>query len=293
MATVLAGAAAGFGWWFSGQVLDLRNGSMAVGRTGAASLPEPPPDVTREAVPDPLGAMPAWLAGGRRATWVLFVHGYGATLADGEYLLPMLRQLGFPALLVSYRGDPGAPPESPPGHTHLGQTEWHDVAAAVAYARRRGARRVALVGSSMGAEMVLQDVRHSPAGSVCGVVLDSPVLDWGGVFTNGARRRGVPGPLAWMISDLGEEAIHLRAGVDFSELDQVAHAGGLHVPILLFQAGADTAVPLSVAADFARALPRLVTYRPVPGAGHGGEYQADPMAYYQALARFLARTCPG
>lgn len=146
--------------------------------------------------------------------------------------------------------------------------------------------------------MVLNDVRdtaearHSPsAGSVCGVVLDSPALDWGSVLDYGARQHGVPAPLAALIRDVGEEAIHVRAGIDFSDLNQLAHTGALRVPILLFQGSADTVAPPSVAASFARALPHLVTYRPVPGAGHVGVFQADPGGYERSLASFLGTAC--
>jgi hypothetical protein len=101
-----------------------------------------------------LGAMPAWYLPGRRSTWVILVHGLGGSRADTLPAIPTLHALGYPMLAISYRNDPGAP-QSPDHRTHLGATEWHDVASAVAYAMRHGASGVVLYGYSLGGAIAL------------------------------------------------------------------------------------------------------------------------------------------
>src|SRR3954465_13987055 len=124
------------------------------------------------AVPTELGDMPAWFVPAAprvppRDTWAILVHGRGATREECLRALPVLHRLGFPALVVSYRNDPGAP-RSRGGRYHLGDAEWLDVEAALLVASERGAAEVVLVGWSMGGAIALQGVTRSwlprPAG---------------------------------------------------------------------------------------------------------------------------------
>ncbi|WP_457826784.1 alpha/beta hydrolase family protein, partial [Staphylococcus aureus] len=75
--------------------------------------------------------------------------------------VPVFHELGITSLLVSYRND-GEAPRSRTGTYALGATEWRDVDAAIGYARRQGARRVLLMGWSMGGAIVLQTEFSSP-----------------------------------------------------------------------------------------------------------------------------------
>src|SRR5690606_30900234 len=101
-------------------------------------------------------------------------------------------EAGCTTLVVSYRNDPGAP-KAPDGRYHLGDREWYDVEAAIAYAQQHGARRITLVGWSMGGGIVLQTLRRSPlAGVVDRVVLDSPAIEWRAVIRRLLDARRVP-----------------------------------------------------------------------------------------------------
>ena len=96
---------------------------------------------------------------------------------------------GITSLVVSYRND-GEAPRSRAGTYALGATEWRDVDAAVGFARRRGAKRIVLMGWSMGGAIALQlslnsahrDVDRRPHARVAGRRL--------------ARRARVPGAAA-------------------------------------------------------------------------------------------------
>lgn len=233
-----------------------------------------------------LGRMPAWLiapAGGPSGTWAIVVHGLNATPREGLRIVPPLRRLGITSLLITYREDLGAP-SSPDGLHHLGQTEWHDLQAAARYALSHGARRLVLVGYSMGGEIVAQFMEKSPlAPQVGALVLDAPVLDWRAVLEHNASETGFPAvaanPLEW--------AIEARVGADWDSLDALAQPQAFHLPVLLFQGLEDELVPISTTNEFAAELPRHVTYYKVPKAGHTQAWNVAPALYDRRLEAFV------
>lgn len=239
-----------------------------------------------------LGPMPAWLvpsdAGGRNPagarTWAIIVHGHNGDRQNGLKLVPALHRLGLSALLVSYRNDLGAP-ESPDGYHHLGLTEWRDVDAAARYARRHGARRLVLVGFSMGGAVAGRFMAESPrAGRVAALVLDAPVVDWRETLEFNATEMGLPAlaalPLRW--------AIDARVGIDWDALDYESHLEDFELPILLFHGAEDDLVPKEPSEELAETLPGSVTYFEVPEADHVQAWNVDPALYERRLGAFLA-----
>jgi hypothetical protein len=55
------------------------------------------------------GALPAWQVAGTGTTWVLFVHGVDGTRSGGLRPLTTVHRFGLPMLMITYRGDQGAP----------------------------------------------------------------------------------------------------------------------------------------------------------------------------------------
>ncbi|HEX2028499.1 MAG TPA: alpha/beta hydrolase [Nitriliruptorales bacterium] len=230
-----------------------------------------------------LGPMPAWRIPGRDDTWAIFVHGRGGDRREGLRVLPSLLQLGLPTLLIAYRNDPGAP-TSDDGHHTLGATEWRDLEGAVRYALDQGARDVVLVGSDMGGQIAATFVHESElADRVRALVLDAPTLDWDAVLRAQAERRGRPG----FLSGPARIISALRAGIDWSVLDQVGHADEFDLPILLFHGTADEQVPISSSDRFAAAVGEEVTYVRVEAAPHNAAWNVDPGAYQAAVEDFL------
>jgi len=244
---------------------------------------------TDVSIPDELGGMPAWLIPARTRTrmdtWAIVVHGINVDPEAGLRITPTLHRDGLPALLITYREDLGAP-KSPDGLHHMGLTEWRDLQAAARYALSHGARRLVLVGYSMGGAIVAQFMEHSPlAGRVAGLVLDAPALDWQAILSFNASEMGLPSfaadPVEWMIG--------VRIDADWSDLDALKHPGDFHLPILLFHGTEDTLVPIATSDQFAKELPRWVTYYRVPRAGHTEAWNVDPGRYEQRLTAFISR----
>lgn len=230
-----------------------------------------------------LGYLPAWFVPGERRTWVIAVHGLGATREQPLAVLPLLHRLGFPVLDVSHRNDPGAPP-SPDRIAHLGDTEWRDVDAALRHAVHFGADRVVLYGWSTGAAMTLRTADHSPfRARISGLVLDSPVLDWQTVVKAVARDNGVPGPFL----PLATRAAAGRTGLHADRLGGSADPDRLRVPAFIAHGPADTVAPWRASREYAARRPELVTLLTVPDAEHQGMWNADPERYEEALRRFL------
>jgi alpha-beta hydrolase superfamily lysophospholipase len=230
--------------------------------------------------------MPAWQIPGRSDTWAIVVHGINDDPQVGLRIAPALHRTGLPSLLVTYREDLGAP-SSPDGLHHMGLTEWRDLAAAARYALANGARRLILIGYSMGGAIVTQFMERSAlAPRVAGLVLDAPVLDWQSTIAFNATQMGLPSftatPVEWMVG--------ARIDADWSSLDALQHPEDFHLPILLFHGTEDTVVPISDSDAFAAELPRWVAYHRVPRAEHTESWNVDPKLYDQRLAAFLART---
>lgn len=236
-------------------------------------------------VPDELGPMPAWLIPGRSATWAIVVHGINGDRQEGLRIAPTLRRSGLPTLLVSYRGDLGAPP-SPDGMHHMGLTEWRDLQASVRYALAHGARRLLLCGYSMGGAVIAQFMERSPLASrVAGLLFDAPALDWRSILEFNATQMGLPSFLALPV----EWAIDLRAAPDWDSLDALRHPADFQLPILLFHGAEDSLVPASTSEAFAAELPHRVTFFEVPRADHTESWNVDPASYERRLADFLRR----
>lgn len=230
-----------------------------------------------------LGPMPAWFVPGDRTTWIIAVHGVGATREQTLPVLPALHRFRFPVLVPSYRNDPGAPP-SPDGIGHLGDTEWADLDVFMRYAVDSGARRLVLYGWSTGATMALRASSQSAVrGKVGGLVLDSPVLDWRSTVRAAVRSRGLPA----VLTPLAVRAAEGRTGLHAARHTEALGADRLSVPTLVAHGPDDAFASYDAARRLADRRPDSVTLHTVPGAPHAGLWNADPGGYEETLRRFL------
>jgi uncharacterized protein len=233
----------------------------------------------------PGGDCPAWLVPGARGDWVILVHGMNASRGEALRVLPSIVRLGFPALMITYRGDRDAH-EAPDRLHHLGATEWQDLDAAVAFARDNGARRVILYGFSMGGSIVANFLNHDPdRATVAGVVLDAPVLDWDQVVRQAARVRQVP----QFVATIAEWLVSVRTGFDWYGFQGRIRSYPFRMPVLIYHGAADETVPIATSTALARELRHSVKFVVTPGAGHAQSWNYDPRRYESALERWLER----
>jgi len=236
------------------------------------------------------GRCPAWYVPGRGTTWMVLVHGRGASRTEPLRALGPALRAGLPALDIGYRNDVGAPGD-PSGRYGYGTTEWRDLEAAVAWAAGHGARKVVLFGASMGGAIVASFLRHSPSASVVsGVVLDAPALDLRGLVdaVNDAHRRvplvGMPIPRG--LTAAAEQVASWRFGVDWGAADY-RDGDWLRVPALVFHGTADRTVLPASSERLRAAQPDLVHLVRVRGAAHVQSWNVDPAAYEARESAFL------
>jgi pimeloyl-ACP methyl ester carboxylesterase len=225
-----------------------------------------------------LGHFPAWVVPGSD-TWVIAVHGRGASRAEALRALPTLAASGMTTMVITYRNDLGAP-ASPDGYYHLGASEWEDLVAAAGYARSAGARRIVLYGWSMGGAIALSGLRSEAVPDVAGLILDSPVVDWTATLRLQAVQRRLPGALTWSAMRLIEQ----RIGVRLPTLDFRGYEPP--VPTLVFLDADDRLVATEPTREFARSdSVRLVE---TAGGGHVRSWNVERERYESELAAFLA-----
>jgi alpha-beta hydrolase superfamily lysophospholipase len=247
------------------------------------------------------GGCPAWYVPGTSSTWMVMVHGKGATREEPlRAMVPAVRA-GLPVLDISYRNDTGAP-RDPSGRYGYGTTEWHDLEQAVRWAGDHGARQVVLFGSSMGGSIVAAFLEHSRmAGLVRGVVLDAPALSLRAAVDRGAEDRSLPLglPIPRVLTSTAEWIAGWHLGVDWSATDYLPGTW-LHEPTLVFHGTADRTVPVATSDALRAAHPNLVDEVRVAGADHVESWNASPATYQTREAAFLdcvttaaARSCTG
>ncbi|MGW9111804.1 alpha/beta hydrolase family protein [Microbacterium sp. NPDC055683] len=250
---------------------------------------------TTEFIGAPVGPCPAWffpVDDESADTWVVAVHGRGTTRAEVLRAVPVLHAEGLPVVCVSYRND-GEAPRSKSGRYGLGATEWRDVDAAIAWALRRGARRIVLMGWSMGGAIALQVALNSAHHeAIAGVMLESPVVDWRLVLGFHAREMRVPSPfsrLAMGALGQGWSSRMIRHGdpISLDDLDIVARADELAHPVLLLHSDDDGFVPSDASHRLADARPDLVTMETFHTARHTKLWNFDESRWNGVIRDWL------
>ncbi|AYF99610.1 alpha/beta fold hydrolase [Protaetiibacter intestinalis] len=283
------------------ELLEVDFGDLAAARRGRFSgwfwltprdLGLPYENVT---VPTPLGPAPAWFLpaeDGESDRWVIQVHGRAVRRSETLRAVAPFRDAGFHSLLVSYRND-GEAPRSSDHRYALGDREWVDVDAAMAYAIARGAREIVLMGWSMGGATVLQALTRSPrAALVTGVVLDSPVVDWIATLDFQGRMRRLPRVVRRCVyllirSRWGRIVTGLAEPLDLARLDFVTRAAELDRPILLLHSIDDGFVPATASTALALARPDIVTFEEFTIARHTKLWNYDRTRWEDAIRNWL------
>lgn len=248
---------------------------------------------TPELIGSVVGPCPAWLfPAGEGDVWVIQIHGRGTTRAECLRAVPLLHSMGITSLVVSYRND-GEAPRSRAGTYALGATEWRDVDAAVGFARRRGARRIVLMGWSMGGAIALQvSLNSAHREAIAGLVLESPVVDWRLVLEYQARMMKVPPTVSGLAigalqSEWATPVTRSGGAIPFDRLDVVARAAELRHPILILHSDDDGFVPSDASHDLVAARPDLVELQVFEVARHTKLWNYDQDRWSDSIRRWL------
>jgi len=252
-------------------------------------------------IPVENGMAPAWKftptqASGDSSTWAIHIHGLGGSKAGALRGVPVANRLGYTSLVVSLRNDRDALASSDRRY-HLGQSEWHDVEAAVSYAVGQGARQIVLFGWSLGASIALQlaassEFRHL----ISRLVLNAPVIDWSSTLVANALSSMLPGWVARLgLQMLGSSGTRWITGLDaplsFHTLDFLARADELSVRILVIHNEGDRSTPFAISREFVTRRPEatLLTF---PSAEHTQEWNSDPDGWDAAVENWLRNVPP-
>ncbi len=196
---------------------------------------------------------------------VVVVHGFSASAncPHVEELADALHADGFDVITYDARGH-----GTSDGESTLGDNEQHDVAAAVAFARRR-TPAVVLVGASMGAIAAVRYAADDP--NLAGVVAVSCPAAW-------RLPRNVRGVLAAAMTrtSVGRRITSRVAGVRVARrwtnpLPPVALVPTLRVPTVFVHGTADRFISPRDAAMLSEATPEPRRLVIVPGMGHAFE----------------------
>ena len=201
------------------------------------------------------------------------------------------------SLVVSYAGDEEcAPADALP--SSLGTREWRDVDDAISYAISRGAREIVLVAWSMGGTIAMLALEESPhRGTVTGLVLVAPALDWTRVVENAVAGAHLPRSIAAAAmrvlgSPIGARALGLIETVDARALTWVGgNRPGPRIPTLILHSRVDPVVPFSGSVAYVERHPdaELVAF---DASGHCNEANQEPERFHDAIAGFLRGLSP-
>jgi pimeloyl-ACP methyl ester carboxylesterase len=243
-------------------------------------------------------SLPAWLQRANSDTWVIHVHGRGASQAETARNFAQFHALGFTNLAISYRNDGTALISHKPrrGALGLGTSEWGDLEASLSFAMQEGARHVLVFAWSYGAAISLQFAKNSAlAAKVDGYIFDSPVISWRATTSLQAHLAGAP--QHWV--SLGEEflknakkakSIGLSSAIDFAQFEVSAIANYFETPTLILHSRDDGYIPIEPCQELADALPDTVSLVEFEGARHCKLYNYNLAKYQQAIADFVAST---
>ena len=221
-------------------------------------------------IPAEIGMLAAWkvpAVEGVTGRWAILVHGRGAQRGECLRAVPVLHDLGFTALIPSYRNDIGAPSSSD-GRYSLGLSEWRDLEAAILYAVENGAQEIVLFGYSMGAAIILQTLDRSwLSDRVSAVVLDAPVIDWSDVLRHHGALNKIPGPVGRLSRSLigrrwARRLVGVHEPIDVALTNWEHRASYLTHPTLLIHSLDFEFVPVGPSLSLADLRPDLVRFEP-------------------------------
>ena len=217
------------------------------------------------------------------STWVIHVHGLGSRRSQTLRGVMTFSSLGFTSLVPTYRTSLDGGVTTPP-RSHLGLSEWEDIARAQAYAVASGAEKIIYVGWSLGASIALQTMRRAPRSEVAGALLISPALDWRAIVLSAVEAMQAPRWLGrWALSGFNLIRAAGEPRVAWGSLPGTSPTTDPRVPLMIFHGTCDRSVPIQLSRDVVARNPGSAQLVEFPEAGHTLEWNSDPDAWDQHI----------
>ena len=254
-------------------------------------------DVVEIFVETTLGPAPAWMIDRGTHRWAIHVHGQGSARAQTLRGVETASRMGLSSLVVSYRND-GEGPRSRDARSHLGESEWLDLEAALRFVAARGGTECVMFGWSLGATLALNTVqRSSLAEMIKGLVMVAPVLVWEDVMRANARHQRCPQLLGSLVARLlalsgFSRLAGLEGPLKVCGPDRDRFHGALSIPALILHNRNDWSVPFETSARFAQARKDRVELVEFDCAGHTQEWNSDPVGWDLAVRRWYENWFP-
>ncbi|WP_326968153.1 alpha/beta hydrolase family protein [Arthrobacter sp. CG_A4] len=254
-------------------------------------------DVVEIFVETPLGPAPAWMIDRGTDRWAIHVHGQGSDRTQTLRGVESATRMGLSSLVVSYRND-GEGPRSRDARSHLGESEWRDLEAALRFVAKRGGAECVVFGWSLGATMALNTVqRSSLAVMIKGLVMVSPVLVWEDVLRANARHQRCPQFLGSLVARLlafngFSRMSGMEAPLEVCSSDRARFNGALSIPVLILHNKNDWSVPFETSTRFTKAHEDLTELVEFDCSGHTQEWNSDPVGWNLAVRRWYENLFP-
>jgi uncharacterized protein len=214
-------------------------------------------------------------------TCILFLHGNGGSRLQFVSQLRMLKEAGFGALAIDFRGHG----QSKGKLTTAGGYEARDADAAFdVLLHRCGPRKIIVYGFSLGGAAALQG---KVAANADGLVLDA-------VYQNiemaiSVRLEHLLGRTSGkLLTPVILKMLEIRTGLVTSNMDNVRHAKSVTAPMLMLIGGADWQAPESQMRAIAKASQsKSIKTIVVPGSPHGANAHYLGNRYKPVLLTFI------
>ncbi len=216
---------------------------------------------------------------------VVIVHGFEDSRYGALIRVPMVVPYARRVVVFDLPGQG----ESESSRGYGGLREPADVRAVLEQLEVEDAKRVVLLGSSIGAGIVMAaaaEAGEELRRSILGVVAESPYRHWDEPLHNLFKRYHYP---RWPIIPLAGLWLTLTAR-GFTRFDRAGYAARLACPLLVIHGSDDPLCPIMSARQIAQAA-RAGEFIEIPGGRHDDLPTAHEQAYQDAIAGFLKTLC--
>lgn len=223
-----------------------------------------------------------WIPSDRSTRTVVMLHGYAGSLDPDLKYTPHLHSAGYNILLFDFR----AHGRSAGKITTMGALERADVKSAVEFARERGSTWIALLGFSMGGRAAILSAPQIP--EVAAVISDGAPARLSTAATQDLHLRGLPLPLAALLSRMMLLGASILSGVNLFKEDPIHQAGKLcGIPILFINGEQDLYITRVEIEKMVHDAGPLASLWSVPEAKHRNIEVTRPQEYLQRILSFL------